>query len=317
MDSRNEVRGSHPDNDLFTDNLFETAWHLGKGHQASRSGNTAPLIKERPLTPAKPAMPAGSVSTRTRVTQVLRSEAAARLFIVDRDPMSSELLAAELTGRHQVRASAVLPDRLMSALAAERADLLVISADLGREPGSGCSLAQTVKRTYPRILMVILLDQSSKDGVIAAFHSGARGVFCREQPIEEFIDCIDHVGRGYLWAGCGEADVLLHAFQSIPAPIPSQVGNSPVLTRRELQVAEGAAMGKTNRMIAHELRMSEHTVKNYLFRAFEKLGISRRVELLFYLTMNDHRFGSSWSGLPAPDAAAGGPQSETVVNERS
>jgi len=39
--------------------------------------------------------------------------------------------------------------------------------------------------------------------------------------------------------------------------------------------------------------LSEHTVKNYLFRAFEKLGVSSRVELLFYLTIRGHTFGAA------------------------
>jgi DNA-binding NarL/FixJ family response regulator len=52
-----------------------------------------------------------------------------------------------------------------------------------------------------------------------------------------------------------------------------------------------AATGQTNKAIASELGLSEHTVKNYLFRAFEKLGVSSRVELLFYLTVRGHSFG--------------------------
>jgi DNA-binding NarL/FixJ family response regulator len=54
-----------------------------------------------------------------------------------------------------------------------------------------------------------------------------------------------------------------------------------------------AAKGKTNRAIASDLQLSEHTVKNYLFRAFEKLGVSNRVELLFYLTMRGHVLSST------------------------
>lgn len=37
-----------------------------------------------------------------------------------------------------------------------------------------------------------------------------------------------------------------------------------------------------NREIAHELHLSEHTIKNYLFRIFDKLGVSNRVELALY-----------------------------------
>jgi two-component system nitrate/nitrite response regulator NarL len=56
-------------------------------------------------------------------------------------------------------------------------------------------------------------------------------------------------------------------------------------------VVQCAATGKTNKVIAAELGLSEHTVKNYLFRSFEKIGVSNRVELLFYLTLRGHSLG--------------------------
>jgi DNA-binding NarL/FixJ family response regulator len=34
--------------------------------------------------------------------------------------------------------------------------------------------------------------------------------------------------------------------------------------------------------ISHELRLSEHTVRNYLFRIFNKIGVSTRLELAIY-----------------------------------
>ena len=40
--------------------------------------------------------------------------------------------------------------------------------------------------------------------------------------------------------------------------------------------------GFTNKAIAKNLKISEHTVSNYLFRIYEKLGISNRVELVLY-----------------------------------
>jgi len=40
--------------------------------------------------------------------------------------------------------------------------------------------------------------------------------------------------------------------------------------------------GMVNREIANELHLSEHTIKNYLFRIFDKLGVSNRVELALY-----------------------------------
>jgi hypothetical protein len=47
------------------------------------------------------------------------------------------------------------------------------------------------------------------------------------------------------------------------------------------------AEGLKNREIAEVLSLSEHTVKNHLFRVFEKLGISNRAELILYLLGNN------------------------------
>ena len=57
-----------------------------------------------------------------------------------------------------------------------------------------------------------------------------------------------------------------------------------MLSKREIEVVESAVQGHTNKQIARQLRLSEHTVKNYLFRIFEKLGVSNRMELLFLLS---------------------------------
>ena len=59
-----------------------------------------------------------------------------------------------------------------------------------------------------------------------------------------------------------------------------------LLTKREDEVVRLVAEGLQNRDIAKELKLSEHTVKNYLFHIFEKLGVSSRVELVLYAVSN-------------------------------
>jgi len=54
-----------------------------------------------------------------------------------------------------------------------------------------------------------------------------------------------------------------------------------LLSKRELEVVRGVALGMSNREIAGRLHLSQHTIKNCLFRVFDKLGVSSRVELLF------------------------------------
>jgi DNA-binding CsgD family transcriptional regulator len=68
-----------------------------------------------------------------------------------------------------------------------------------------------------------------------------------------------------------------------------------LLSRREQEVVRCVAEGLSNREIAQRLGLTEHTVKNYLFRIFDKLGVSKRVEVVLYA----YSLGSS---TPAPSA---------------
>ena len=56
----------------------------------------------------------------------------------------------------------------------------------------------------------------------------------------------------------------------------------PLLTRREEDVVRLVADGLKNREIAQKLDVKEHSIRNYIYRIFEKLGVSSRVELILY-----------------------------------
>lgn len=202
--------------------------------------------------------------------------------------MASDLLARALEHERTCRATAVRSDDLLSTITKSQAKLVVIAADTRSQQRDGFALAEEVARSNPDVFIVLILARPSRELVINAFRVGARGIFPRERPISEFLDCICRVKSGFLWVGGAEATALLHAFRSIPAPNVLTSLNAPGLTGRELQVVQRAAAGKTNKDIARELSLSEHTVKNYLSRVFEKLGVSSRIELLFYLTLTGH-----------------------------
>ena len=55
-----------------------------------------------------------------------------------------------------------------------------------------------------------------------------------------------------------------------------------LLSKREEEVVRLVAEGMTNREVSARLDLSEHTIRNYLFRIFDKLGVSSRVELVLY-----------------------------------
>ena len=207
-----------------------------------------------------------------------------RILIVDSDRMGGDLLANVLIRERGYEADSLPPARLLQEVGGAQVDLVVIAADLLSEPGAGLELAQQVNRVHPEMPIVILLHTSSHEMVIRAFRAGARGVFSRRQPMSELLDCVQQVSKGFIWAGRQETNNLRQALLSIPAPNAVLTKDAPPLTPREMQVVRLASTGMTNRVIAEELLLSEHTVKNYLCHAFEKLGVSNRVELFFYLT---------------------------------
>jgi DNA-binding NarL/FixJ family response regulator len=57
---------------------------------------------------------------------------------------------------------------------------------------------------------------------------------------------------------------------------------NPQLTFREKQVVRLVAQGKLNKEIAHELHLTEGTIKEYLNRIFRKLGTTNRTELAIW-----------------------------------
>lgn len=73
----------------------------------------------------------------------------------------------------------------------------------------------------------------------------------------------------------------VEALASAPVVRANDANGFALLSRRELEVVLSLAQGLTNREIADKMGLSQHTIKNYVFKIFEKLGVTSRVELLF------------------------------------
>ena len=219
-----------------------------------------------------------------------RHKLSIKTLIVDRDAMSGGLIADALARNLECDAVACHASKVLDAIATGRVDILIVSADLNSKPRGGFELVSAVSSANPSLPIVMMLDHPSKEAVLNAFRAGARGIFNREEPMSQFLECVKHVKKGSIWADPDQTNYLLEGIKSIPDTSAFTERNLATLTIREMQVVRLAALGKTNRVIATELVLSEHTVKNYLFRAFEKLGVSSRVELLFFLTIQGRSF---------------------------
>ena len=141
---------------------------------------------------------------------------------------------------------------------------------------------------------ILLLDGSDQHSVVEAFHGGARGVFMRSAyQFETLCKCVHRVHQGQIWADSKQLGYVLDAFAQSPLGQTPMVNGLNLVSKREQEVVRLVVEGLSNREIAQRLNLSEHTIKNYVFRIFDKLGVSNRVELVHLALANGERSLSS------------------------
>lgn len=210
-----------------------------------------------------------------------------RVLAADSTSMSTQLLVEALArdGQLHMMESPSSSVAVVNLVRRERPDIAVVSATLGETSGAGSNLIREIRTQSPDTRVIVLLDASERHAVVEAFRAGAHGVFCRTEPFRLLAKCIQCVHRGQVWASATELQFVLDALARPPLANFHAKGGV-LLSAREIDVVGCVAEGLSNREIAERLKLTEHTVKNYLFRIFDKLGVSSRVEVVLYALGN-------------------------------
>lgn len=222
--------------------------------------------------------------------------------------MNSQLLADALARDQMFRIAEAEPTEaaILAAAGSESPDVVLLSSILEASPTQGSHVARRLRAVYPNMRIVMLLDASDREAVVEAFRAGARGVFCRTEPLNNLAKCICTAHAGQVWANSRELGYLLEALGEAMPIRWGETKDFSLLSKREQDVVRCVADGLSNREIARQLKLTEHTVKNYLFRVFNKLGVSSRVELVLYAFRLAQSSPSSGRGMQPsePDAVA-------------
>jgi two-component system nitrate/nitrite response regulator NarL len=207
-----------------------------------------------------------------------------RVLVAEPTSMSSQLIAGALKRRANFDVHAFSGDSsgTFRELQKYQPHVSLISAELQDGPFTGFKVLHQLRTVEPKPATVMMLDSDERDLVVDAFRAGARGVFCRGYPFKALPKCIRRVHEGQIWVSNSELEVLLDLIGNMrPAQIRT-AGGMARLTPREQDVARFVAEGMRNQEIAVKLNLREHTVRNYMLRIFDKLGVSSRIELVLY-----------------------------------
>ncbi len=204
------------------------------------------------------------------------------VLVADSTPLTAHLIADALRRDRGLTVQDASGSPIVSEALRMQPDIAILSENLEGSPGRGLVVLKELRAAAPKTRTIMLLDGSERDSVVEAFRCGARGVFSRNDPLKMLGKCVRRVHEGQLWVSSSQFQFLLEALSDAPTTRLVDTKGANLLSKREEDVVRWLAEGLTNSEIARELEISENTVKNYVFRIFNKLGVSSRVEVVIY-----------------------------------
>ena len=206
-----------------------------------------------------------------------------RLLLYTDEPILASGLEMVLAQADGYRLSGICrsPSSLLEQAMVERPDVLLL--DLTPDLSFGTLL--DVQRQVPTGRLVLWVRSISTELAYQAIEHGVRGILRKTHPPDVLLKCLQMVAEGGLWF----EEALKASFTTM---------RTISLTRRESQLVSLLSQGLKNKEIATTLFISEGTVKVYLSRLFQKLGVKDRFELALFGLKN----------MPSGEATVEAPQ---------
>jgi two-component system nitrate/nitrite response regulator NarL len=210
-------------------------------------------------------------AARDRSVSARKRAVSTRALIVDDHPLFLEGIAmlverlddVELAGRCDSGESAI------AQLTADPPDMVVLDFQLGDITGLDVLTEITERGLAVRALFVS--GRLQDDDAYRLVEAGALGIIEKDATFAQIADAIERVARG-------EAVLSPRVQAAVMAGVRERREQGPAvrLSDREQEILRGLARGLTAPAIGRELSVSAATVKSYLQRLYDKLGVSDR-----------------------------------------
>ncbi|MFI9381325.1 LuxR C-terminal-related transcriptional regulator [Kutzneria sp. NPDC052558] len=155
------------------------------------------------------------------------------------------------------------------AATVHRPDLIVTDFD--------AAAIRELLRAAPGVRVLVFTLADDDDSIYRAIHAGARGYLLKSAQTAEIVRAVRGVAAGEAIFGEGVAHRVT---ELLIAPAHRAEDVFPELTRRERQVLDLIADGRSNSVIARQLHLAPKTVSNHISAIFTKLRAADRAEAI-------------------------------------
>jgi two-component system nitrate/nitrite response regulator NarP len=205
-----------------------------------------------------------------------------RIVLADDHPFLRTGVEAVLTGMGiDIAASVDDGDAALEAIEREDPDVVILDIRMPRR--DGISTLEEMRRRGDERPVILLTAELEDSALLAALKAKVNGIVFKDGAESRLHEAVTAVAAGESFI---DPQLLSKAFDL--AIDDGRRKPLEALSARELAIAQAVAAGKRNREIAETVGMTEGSVKVYLHRIYEKLGIDNRTELAILL-LEDRR----------------------------
>jgi DNA-binding NarL/FixJ family response regulator len=148
--------------------------------------------------------------------------------------------------------------------------------DLGMPVLNGIEAARAIRKRSPDVRTIALTVHAEDAYVLAALQAGFRGYVLKSQAAAQLVRAIREVGRGAVYLSPSISRVVVEAYLG-----RTELPRDP-LTRREREVLQLVAEGRTTKEVAKILGISAKTADSHRTRLMGKLDIHDTAGLVRY-----------------------------------
>jgi len=141
----------------------------------------------------------------------------------------------------------------------------------------GASAVGAIATDFPRLRILLVSDRETTDVLDLVVRNRFHGILKTTASAELLVKALFKVNRGEYWL---PRSLMERALFAHPAAERLDAAIESKLSKREADAVRQLCSGMTNRQIAEALGIREDTVKKHLHKAYGKLGVQNRTQLI-------------------------------------